>query len=75
MGRGVCKKINWRIRAKIIIRDNCICKMCGASPSKNPNVDLHVDHIVAWTKGGETILNNLQTLCSICNIGKSNILI
>lgn len=68
------RKINWRIRAKILIRDNCICKMCGASPAKNPDVDLHVDHIIPWTKGGETVIENLQTLCSICNIGKSDIL-
>ena len=32
------KKINWRLRAAILIRDNCICKMCGASPAKNPEV-------------------------------------
>lgn len=66
------RKINWRIRAKVLIRDNCICKMCGASPAKNPSVNLHVDHIVPWSKGGETIIGNLQTLCSICNIGKSD---
>lgn len=68
------RKINWRIRAKTLIRDNCICKMCGASPAKNPDVDLHVDHITPWSKGGETVLDNLQTLCSVCNIGKSDIL-
>jgi hypothetical protein len=68
------KSINWRLRATVLIRDNCICKMCGASPSKNPETVLHVDHITAWTKGGETVLENLQTLCSLCNIGKSNCL-
>jgi len=31
-----------------------------------------VDHITAWSNGGETILENLQTLCSDCNLGKSN---
>lgn len=30
------RKINWRLRATILIRDNCICKMCGASPE---NID------------------------------------
>lgn len=66
------RKINWRLRATVLIRDNCICKMCGASPAKNSSVDLHVDHIKPWSKGGETNLENLQTLCSICNVGKSN---
>jgi 5-methylcytosine-specific restriction endonuclease McrA len=67
------KSINWRLRAIVLIRDNCICKMCGASPAKNSETVLHVDHITPWSKGGETILENLQTLCSLCNIGKSNL--
>jgi 5-methylcytosine-specific restriction endonuclease McrA len=33
-----------------------------------------VDHIVPWSKGGETILENLRTLCSKCNLGKGNVL-
>jgi len=68
------RDINWRMRAKVLIRDACICKMCGDSPAKNPDAVLHVDHIVPWSKGGETAEENLQTLCSICNIGKSDIL-
>ena len=66
------RNINWRLRAIILIRDNCICKMCGASPAKDSSVVLHVDHVSPWSKGGETKLDNLQTLCSVCNIGKSN---
>jgi hypothetical protein len=66
------RKINWRLRAQILIRDNCICKMCGASPAKDPSVILHVDHIVPYSKNGETFFDNLQTLCHVCNIGKSN---
>lgn len=66
------RKINWRMRAQVLIRDNCICQMCGASPAKNPDVELHVDHIKPWSKGGETVLENLRTLCSVCNIGKSD---
>lgn len=68
------RNVNWRLRAKILIRDNCICKMCGDSPTKNPDCVLHVDHIVAWSNGGRTVEENLQTLCKICNIGKSNVL-
>lgn len=68
------RKINWRLRAIVLIRDNCICKMCGASPAKNPaSVELHVDHIKPWSKGGATSLDNLRTLCSVCNIGRSNV--
>jgi hypothetical protein len=70
--RKTSKKINWRLRAAILIRDNCICKMCGASPAKTPEVELHVDHIIPYSKGGETLEENLRTLCSKCNIGRSN---
>ena len=66
------RTINWRLRATVLIRDNCLCRMCGASPAKDPTVTLHVDHIVPWSNGGATTLENLQTLCSACNIGKSN---
>jgi len=68
------RKINWRLRATVLIRDNCICKMCGASPAKNPSVMLHVDHVKPWSKGGETSIDNLRTLCSVCNIGRSNVI-
>lgn len=67
-----CREIGWRLRATVLIRDNCLCRMCGASPAKDPAVTLHVDHIVPWSKGGETVLENLQTLCARCNIGKGD---
>jgi len=70
--RKTPRKINWRLRAQILIRDNCISQMCGASPAKNSDVVLHVDHIKPYSKGGETIQENLRTLCSVCNIGKSD---
>ncbi len=73
--RRTTKKINWRLRHMILVRDNCICQMCGTSPAKDPDTELHVDHIIPWTKGGETLSENLRTLCSKCNIGKSDLLI
>ena len=64
---------NWRLRFTIMRRDNFKCVACGRNPATDPGTILHVDHILAWEKGGETVYDNLQTLCSICNIGKSNI--
>jgi len=40
---------------------------------ENSSVTLHADHIKPWSKGGETVIENLQTLCSKCNIGKSDL--
>ena len=66
------RDVNLRLRFKVFQRDNFKCCVCGASPATDPFVQLHVDHIIPWSKGGETELNNLQTLCAKCNIGKSN---
>lgn len=64
---------NWRLRFLVMKRDGFKCVICGKAPATTPGVELHIDHIHPWSKGGETILENLQTLCSVCNIGKSNL--
>ena len=66
------RDINLRLRFRVLQRDNFKCCACGASPAKDPAVELHVDHITPWAKGGETVFENLQTLCSKCNLGKSD---
>jgi len=71
-GKRTSRKINWRLRAQVLIAHSCICQMCGISPAKDPDVILHVDHIKPWSKGGETEINNLQALCEKCNVGKSD---
>ena len=58
---------------KVLQRDRFTCCKCGASPAIKLGVELHVDHVIPWSKGGETVLANLQTLCSVCNIGKSDL--
>lgn len=62
-----------RLRFKVMQRDNFTCKQCGASPAKDPSVELHIDHIIPWSKGGDTTFENLQTLCLPCNLGKGNL--
>ncbi|MGA2798664.1 MAG: HNH endonuclease [Thermoguttaceae bacterium] len=69
------RTINWRMRFLIMRRDDFKCRLCGNSPALKPGLVLHVDHIFPWSEGGETIMDNLQTLCEKCNIGKSNLLI
>lgn len=66
------RNINLKLRFTVLQQDNFRCRSCGASPAKTPEIELHVDHIVPWSKGGETEISNLQTLCSKCNLGKSN---
>jgi predicted restriction endonuclease len=71
--RPSSRDINLRLRFLVMSRDNFKCCICGASPAKDPSVVLHVDHIKPWAKGGETEIINLQTLCSRCNQGKSDL--
>lgn len=70
--RRTSRSINLRLRFKVLQRDHFRCCACGASPSLKPGILLEVDHIVPWAEGGETELDNLQTLCFPCNQGKSN---
>ncbi len=39
---------------------------------KEMGVELHVDHIIPWSKGGETLPENLEVKCTRCNLGKGN---
>lgn len=68
--RQTSRDPNSALRWRVAKRDGFRCRHCGKSPALNAGVTLHIDHIVPWSKGGETVLGNLQTLCSECNIGK-----
>lgn len=45
------------------------CKFCGKTALETT---LHIDHIIPYSKGGETIEDNLQVLCEECNEQKNN---
>lgn len=58
------------MRYDILKRDNFSCQICGHS--QKDGVKLHVDHIVPVSRGGKSSKRNLRTLCSDCNLGKSD---
>jgi len=64
------RSIPLALRYRILSRDNFRCVGCGASPAKEGSVELHVDHIHPWSRGGKNVEENLRTLCSKCNLGK-----
>jgi 5-methylcytosine-specific restriction endonuclease McrA len=66
------RKPSIRLRFRFLRRDNFTCRACGRSPAKEIGVTLEADHVLAWSRGGETTFENLQTLCERCNSGKSN---
>jgi Homing endonuclease associated repeat/HNH endonuclease len=73
VGRRTPRSANWRQRALVLMRDGAKCRLRGASPQSGAR--LQVDHIVPWSRGGETVVEKLQVLCEECNIGKSNVIL
>jgi hypothetical protein len=61
-----------KLRHEIFLRDNFTCQQCGASPRNKQTTIIEVDHVMPVSKGGTNDKSNLQTLCDVCNSGKSN---
>jgi hypothetical protein len=67
-GRGEgTRTLSYALRFAVLRRDGFTCTYCGRCP---PEVRLHVDHIVPWSKGGSNRLENLRAACDACNLGK-----
>ena len=43
------RDVNLRMRFIVMQRDNFKCCACGASPARDPSVELHIDHIIPWS--------------------------
>jgi len=62
------RELNRDLRFAVLKRDNYRCCICGRNAKDG--VKLEIDHIVPVSKGGKTVITNLQTLCQDCNQGK-----
>ncbi|MBL8021389.1 MAG: HNH endonuclease [Leptospirales bacterium] len=63
-------KVRVGLRWQVFDRDNFRCVVCGRTA--HDGIILHVDHITPRSLGGPDELDNFQTLCHLCNLGKSN---
>jgi hypothetical protein len=70
--RKTQRQPNLRLKFRVMRRDRFMCVKCGRSPSSIPGLILEIDHVLAWSRGGKTREENLQTLCWECNRGKSD---
>ena len=62
----VRKVVSEKIRDAVFDKDGGRCVRCGS------NEDLCLDHIVPFSRGGRTDIDNLQTLCRKCNSSKGS---
>jgi 5-methylcytosine-specific restriction endonuclease McrA len=46
-----------------------LCAECGILLA---SVSMHIDHVMPFSKGGQTVLENLRPLCPPCNLRKGN---
>lgn len=60
------RRIPQDVRVAVWQRDQGKCVQCGAQEY------LEFDHIIPYSKGGASTLNNVQLLCRRCNLQKSD---
>jgi len=69
-GRNTLKEREWMpsyLREAVIARDGLVCRLCGDPVERT---DIHLDHIVPFSLGGPTTVDNLQVTHSTCNVRK-----
>lgn len=73
------RDISARLRNEILERNGFTCQRCGAAAGDpdplnlHRKVRLHIDHIIPLSQGGASERDNLQTVCSACNLGRANV--
>jgi len=55
------------LRQRIIERDGLRCVYCDEDLA---DAEIHMDHVIPESQGGETTYNNLQVTCRKCNLAK-----
>ena len=64
------RTISLGLRYEVLRRDRFRCSLRGVSPASRLGCELHVDHVVPFSRDGKTVAANLRALCSDCNLGK-----
>ena len=56
-------------REQVIERDRKTCYMCGKVCARS---EIHLDHVIPLSKGGDHTLENIKVSCADCNLRKGN---
>ena len=59
-----------RLKVQVLMRDGNKCRLCDITLTGD---NIHFDHRIPWSKGGETVLENLQILCAKHNLAKGTL--
>lgn len=68
--RAKNRRIKDSVRQSVLDRDGHRCIECHKT--ENDGVELTMDHVIPFSRGGETTEGNLVTLCATCNQGHGN---
>ena len=71
IGRPEGRYIPRDVMLKVVRRDNHVCQACHLYV---PDDQVEFDHVIPFSKGGATTVENLRLLCRACNRKKSNAL-
>lgn len=56
----------------LILKQNYTCQVCSVHDKGNSTGTLQADHKIPLARGGGHSIENWQTLCHVCNVGKRN---
>lgn len=56
------------LRIQVLERDEYHCRYCGQKLTLQTS---NIDHVIAWSRHGATVITNLVTACGMCNKSKS----
>lgn len=71
MKYGRTRNLKARYGRKLALRDGLICSWCSM-PMVFRSTNCTVDHVIPVSKGGKTVLSNLQLLHRDCNLRKAD---
>jgi hypothetical protein len=70
-GRREGRAIPREIMLKVVRRDNHVCQRCHQYVI---DTEVEFDHVIPFSKGGPTTVENIRLLCRACNRKKSDTL-
>ena len=70
--RALNRAIPYAMRQELLARYSWRCSLCGKSLKDERSEDIHFDHIIPFSKGGLTVVENLQPTHGACNLRKGN---